>query len=63
MLELNEIKVLIFNGQWKDAANKFKRLNCTATEFQNYMYDEAEHVARDFALLGFYAKEFIPKEK
>ena len=63
MKELNEIKVLILNGQWKDAAEQFKRLNCTATEFQNYMYDEAEHVARDFALLGFYSKEFTPKGK
>ena len=60
--KLNTIKAQIQLGNWADAQESFKQLNCSANEFKKYLDGEPEHVARDFALLGFYSKEFKAKK-
>ncbi len=58
--KLDKIKDLMENGQWSDAILKFKHLNCTAREYQEYLDAIMDfEKLRDFALLGFYTKETI----
>ena len=60
VVKLDKIQDLMENGQWSDAILKFKKLNCTAQEYTEYLntIDEIETIM-DFALLGFYTKENI----
>ena len=61
---LEDIADDMLNGNWGTAQDKFKALNCYPSEFQDYL-NEIEHDAeqvKDFAMLGFYAKEFKPCE-
>ena len=57
---LDRIKDLMENGIWSEAIDKFKHLNCSAAEYQEYLGSIADiDTIRDFALLGFYTKETI----
>jgi len=56
-----EIRELMESGNWSIAIAKFKEINPTPREFQDYLdsldYLETETL-KDFALLGFYAREY-----
>ena len=57
---LDRIKDLMENGIWSEAIDKFKHLNCSAREYQEYLDGlYSPNTIRDFALLGFYTKETI----
>ena len=59
--ELDKVKSQMLVGNWSDAGNEFKKINCSANKFSNYIKEQPEHVVKDFALLGFYTKEFKRK--
>ena len=63
--ELARIDKLMLNGQWAEAIKLFQSINCSAQDFSEYLglgpKDEYELTSlRDFALLGFYSREFKP---
>jgi len=59
--DLDKVKTQMLVGNWSDASNDFKKINCSANEFGEYIKEQPEHVAKDFAILGFYSREFKSK--
>jgi len=61
---MDEIVELLENGQWTNAMQKFKRINISGKEMGDYLdYIKTSDTLRDIALLGFYSREFKPKDK
>lgn len=60
---LDNIRNDMANGQWSSSEQHFKKLNCSAREFSQYIEDLNNEQLKDFTLLGFYSKEFIPSNK
>jgi len=58
--QLEEIRGMMFNGHWSDAQKHFKALNPGATEFAEFLRDKTDMELRDWAILGFYTREFTP---
>ncbi len=57
---LEEIQDLMTNGNWSDAQDLFKAINITGQEFEDVMDDKSDSELADFALLGFYCRDFTP---
>ena len=61
--KLNEIRGLLYEGQWAEAQLEFKACNVNASEFTEWLdMQEDEVVVGDFALLGFYCRDYTPIE-
>ena len=60
-IELEKITELMVNGNWNDCIAKFKTTNPSAREFQDFLEEQPKNVVMDFAILGFYAREYKPK--
>lgn len=61
MKQLEEIRGMMFNGHWSIAQKYFKSINPTPTEFMCFLQDKSDEELRDWALLGFYTREFTPR--
>ena len=60
---MKEIVKLLENGSWTDAMEAYKRLNISGKEMGDYLdYIKTSDTLRDIALLGFYSREWKPKD-
>ena len=62
-MKLSRIEDLMENGQWEEAIRGLQKCNITARAFAGWLDNRPEEVARDFALLGFYARDFKPTKR
>ena len=63
MFDFTEIQRLLDNGNWADAIREFQRINPTGRDFGDALESITDvETLRDIALLGFYAREYKPKE-
>ena len=61
-MTLTRIENLMENGQWGEAIEGLQQCNISARDFAGWLDNRPEEVARDFALLGFYARDFKPQK-
>ena len=61
-MTLSRIEHLMGNGQWDEAIEGLQKCNISASDFAEWLYYRPEEVVRDFALLGFYARDFKPQK-
>ena len=59
---LEYIEELMEVGNWSDAQYYFKAINCSPRDFTDWLSDRPQHIKEDFALLGFYCREYKPLE-
>jgi len=59
---LEQIEELMMNGNWQEAKEEFKALNCTTSDFRDWIEERSSETLEDFTLLGFYCCEYVPKE-
>lgn len=57
---LDVISDLLMNGQWEDAIKMYKAININARDFSLWIDEQPIDIIDDFALLGFYSREFTP---
>lgn len=57
-----EIIELMENGNWSNAQELFKAINPSPAEFTEWISEVDVEVVKDFALLGFYCREYEPLE-
>jgi len=55
---LDEIKNKLILGNWTDAQELFKSINPTPNDFYYWLFNQSLETALDFALLGFYCREY-----
>jgi adenylosuccinate synthase len=55
----NDIYEDMMNGNWSTAIAKFNKINPTPREFQDFLEEvEDKEELRDWALLGFYCRDY-----
>lgn len=54
--ELDEILELLINGNWTDAEDEFKKLNCSAREFGEFIANLDVNYLQKITFLGFYTR-------
>jgi len=52
--KLDEIKALLSNGNWTEAGEIYSKVNCSASEFSEWLTTLSSETIKDIALLGFY---------
>ncbi len=59
---LNNMYDDMMNGNWSNSIKEFQAINPTAQEYSEYLSEITDmEQLRDMALLGFYAREFLPR--
>ena len=61
--KLKEVQDLMMIGQWSDATILFQSINCSATDYSNFIGNLESDDGYNFCMIGFYAREFKPKGK
>jgi len=60
---LDYISELMADGHWTEAQRHFKAVNCSARDFMYYIDEQSEEEKSDWALLGFYCRDYQPQEE
>ncbi len=52
--KLNKVLSILQCGNWKDAVELYKKVNCSVNEFRSWLSDQYSVDIKDMAILGFY---------